>query len=375
MNMKPIIIYHANCADGFSGAWCFWRKYGHDADYVAASYAENAPDVTGRDVYLVDFSYKRDVVAAMIRIAASVTLIDHHKSAIDDLAELQGLATYTDLERSGATLAWDFLFPHEPRPLLLGHVEDRDLWRFRLAGTREIQAFVFSLDYTFEQWDRLMSADQVELLKMSAAGAAIERKHRKDVSEIVRASQRRMVIAGYDVPAANVPFTMASDAGAMMADGEPFAACYYDTDSGRKFSLRSSEAGVDVATIAELFGGGGHKHAAGFKVPFGHVLTEIDDSGLQLMCARTQVALTALGAALASFPKSASEACIEQAVRILQGRYAVGGIVAGESPDQVPSVLAERSEYFVDEAKAARTGVYQYRDTGSLETGEDHERQ
>jgi hypothetical protein len=54
-----------------------------------------------------------------------VTLIDHHKTALEDLAGLPSLHTFTDLERSGATLAWDYLFPDKPRPLLLGHIEDR----------------------------------------------------------------------------------------------------------------------------------------------------------------------------------------------------------------------------------------------------------
>ncbi len=32
------------------------------------------------------------------------------------------------------------------------------------------------------------------------------------------------------------------------------------------FSLRSEEGGQDVSEIAAMFGGGGHKHAAGFKL-------------------------------------------------------------------------------------------------------------
>lgn len=54
-----------------------------------------------------------------------------------------------------------------------------------------------------------------------------------------------------------------------MCKGEPFAACYMDDPSGRTFSLRSAEDGVDVSEIAKRYGGGGHKHAAGFKVAIG----------------------------------------------------------------------------------------------------------
>lgn len=284
--MKPLVIYHGNCADGFSAAWCFWRKFGVDAEYVAGVYQQSPPDVTGRDVYMVDFSYKRQVVEIMMKTARFVALIDHHKTAIEDLQPLfaeyeteylayggeRRVAWYCDLERSGATLAWDYLFPGEDRPLLLGHIEDRDLWRFKLSGTREIQAFVFSHEYSFDLWDKLMCADQVELLKMTATGAAIERKHHKDVAELVAVCKRRMLIGAYDVPVASLPYTLVSDAAHLMAQGEPFAACYWDTTEGRVFGLRATDEGIDVSEIAKQYGGGGHAKAAGFKVPRWHVL-------------------------------------------------------------------------------------------------------
>ena len=282
---RPLVIYHGNCADGFRDARCFWRKYGTTADYVAGVYSQKPPDVIGRDVFLVDFSYKRVVVEQMLEVANSVCLIDHHKTAIEDLRPLkeQEVATngnglgdrfgwFCDLNRSGATLAWDYLFPGEARPLLLGHVEDRDLWRFKLPGTREIQAYVFSHEYSFELWDKLMSANQVELLKMTAAGAAIERKHHKDVAELVSVCKRRMVIGGYEVPVANLPYTLASDAAHLMAQNEFFAACYWDTAEGRTFGLRAAATGIDVSEIAKQYGGGGHAAAAGFTVPRNHQL-------------------------------------------------------------------------------------------------------
>jgi oligoribonuclease NrnB/cAMP/cGMP phosphodiesterase (DHH superfamily) len=279
---RPLVIYHGNCADGFSAAWCFWRKYRDGADYLAGVYQQDPPDVSGRDVYLVDFSYKRQVVEKMLAEAHSVTLIDHHKTAIEDLQPLfmqdswtgepKQLAHFVDLNRSGATLAWDYLFPNEPRPLLLGHIEDRDLWRFKLPNTREIQANIFSYEYTFEQWARLMSADQADLLKMTVAGAAIERKHHKDIAELVGVCKRRMSIGGHVVPVASLPYTLVSDAAHLMAQGEPFAACYWDTPEGRVFGLRATEEGIDVSEVAKLYGGGGHAKAAGFKVPRDHLL-------------------------------------------------------------------------------------------------------
>jgi oligoribonuclease NrnB/cAMP/cGMP phosphodiesterase (DHH superfamily) len=270
---KPLIIYHKNCADGFTAAWCFFHKYQDNADYIPGVYANQLEvDVTNRDVYLVDFSYSRATVADMVSKAKSVTLIDHHKSALEDLAGLDGLIQFTDLNRSGAMLAWNFLFPDTKPPLLVQYVQDRDLWKFELAGSRKFAAGLFSYPYDFTIYNDIATGG-IEFIKILIdEGSAIERKHHKDIDELLKVTKRIMVIGGIPVPVANLPYTMSSDAGHQMAKGFPFAACYIDTEKGRVFSLRSSEDGYDVSEIAKQYGGGGHYHAAGFTVPRNHDL-------------------------------------------------------------------------------------------------------
>lgn len=301
---KLLVIYHGNCADGFGAAWAV-RNAIPDAEFYAGTYQAEPPDVAGRDVVFVDFSYKPNVLHELSRKARSMFVLDHHKSAADSLphsysSDHTGLSVYRmdrpectkaltfehiranqaqdhyelggyvmvyayfDMNRSGAGLAWDVFNPGKPRPALINHIEDRDLWRFALPGTREIQANVFSYPYDFATWDRLMSADPESL---RAEGEAIERKHFKDIAELVNVCRRRMWIGGVDVPVASLPYTLASDAGHLMAENEPFAACYWDTVDGRVFSLRSRQGGTDVSKIAQMYGGGGHANASGFKVP------------------------------------------------------------------------------------------------------------
>lgn len=215
---------------------------------------------------MVDFSYSRPVLMEMAQQAKSILVLDHHKTAADHLVHLPAnVRAVFDMERSGAMLAWDFFHPVTPPPTLLLHIQDRDLWRFALPHTREIQASVFSFPYDFAVWDSLMTEDVSRLV---SDGMAIERKHHKDIAELVRVMAREIEIAGHRVPAASLPYTMVSDAAAMMAVGKPFAACYWDTPDGRVFGLRSSPDGIDVALVAQQYGGGGHKHAAGFRVPF-----------------------------------------------------------------------------------------------------------
>ena len=109
-----------------------------------------------------------------------------------------------------------------------------------------------------------------------AEGKAIERKHHKDVAELVAAFRRELVIGGISIPVANLPYTLTSDAGHLMATQHPskMAACYWDTPNGRVFSLRSTDDGPDVSEIAKQYGGGGHSHASGFRVDYGHDLTK-----------------------------------------------------------------------------------------------------
>jgi oligoribonuclease NrnB/cAMP/cGMP phosphodiesterase (DHH superfamily) len=283
--MKPLVIYHGNCADGFTAAWAAWKFFGRGADYHPGFYGKEPPPVDGRDVFLVDFSYKRDVLAAMAAKARRIFVLDHHKTAEADLAGFlqikgdvsihnaarieSGIAAHFDMARSGAMITWNFFHPEIPAPWLVQYVQDRDLWKFEMTGSREIAAYIFAHEYTFENWERLYVEIQGldSRVDAIACGAAIEKKHHKDVAELVAAAQRRMHIAGFDVPVANLPYTMSSDAGHLMGKGEPFAACYFDTATHRVFSLRSDPDGQDVSRIAAQFGGGGHKHAAGFQIP------------------------------------------------------------------------------------------------------------
>lgn len=293
MNPLPICIYHGKCPDGFTAAWVV-NRYIAGIDFHPGIYGEAPPDVTGRDVILVDFSYKRPVLLAMAEQANSILILDHHKTAAEDLAGFEafenfrgwedwvnngghGIRAVFDMERSGAGLAWDFFFPLMHRPNLVDYAEDRDLWRFSLPSSREVNAYILAWEYTFQNWDSLNreTVGPGAIAAVAHLGAAIERKQHKDVAELVSVCRRRMLIGGIEVWGASLPYTLTSDAGHLMAQGEPFAACYWDTPAGRVFSLRSAEEGADVSAIAKSYGGGGHKHAAGFQIPYWR-LTEFE---------------------------------------------------------------------------------------------------
>lgn len=263
---KTLCIYHGDCFDGFASAWIVRKALGEErVDFYKGVYQQEPPNVRGKDVILVDFSYKRDAMKRMLETAKSVLVIDHHVSALENLRDLSEGLYFMDVEHSGSMLTWKWYFPDKEAPLLIQHVEDRDLWKFKLEGTKEIMASVGSYEMDFEVWDWLMETD---LERLRVEGIAICRAQIKWIKDAVLRTQRKMLIGGYEVDVANLPHSMASEGAGLLAAGRIFGACYYDGPEGRVFSLRSDAQGLDVAKVAEQYGGGGHIHAAGFKVSF-----------------------------------------------------------------------------------------------------------
>ena len=269
---KKLCIYHGNCLDGFAAAWSVRYALGDSVKFHKGIHQQPAPDVTDRDVILVDFSYKKEVIVNMLKTASSITILDHHISAAEDLSALlksEKLKGLFDMNKSGAMLAWQWFNPDRQPPALINYIQDRDLWLFKIDGSREINAALTSYPFDFKVWDSLMASNNHDLEVLKRDGEAIERRLQKDVKELIASGVRRMIIADYDVPVLNAPSAYVSDAGHIMSVGEPFAACYWDHRDGRSFSLRSNNDGVDVAEVAKRYGGGGHKQSAGFTVAIG----------------------------------------------------------------------------------------------------------
>jgi oligoribonuclease NrnB/cAMP/cGMP phosphodiesterase (DHH superfamily) len=267
---KTLVIYHANCLDGFGAAVAAHMHFsalGIEVDYYAAKHGHEPPDCRGRDVYVVDFSYHRDTLKQLCAVAEQVTVLDHHITAQNDLEGLSeehaNLTVVFDMDRSGAVITWEHLH-RTPVPQLLLHVQDRDLWLFSLEGSDEINTALMSHPFTFELWQSLIDEPQ-KLQQLRIEGETLNRFRRQLVDQY----KLRAVlgtIAGYQVPVVNAPHAIISDLLGELAEGHPFAAGYQDMGARRSWSLRSrKEGGVDVAKVAELFGGGGHRNAAGFN--------------------------------------------------------------------------------------------------------------
>ena len=131
---------------------------GDQAEYIAVQHGESPPELPDSSrVTIVDFSYPRDVLIAMRERMESLRVLDHHKTAAQDLAGLDFVTI--DMQKSGAMLAWEYWFPGESAPLLLQYIQDRDLWLFHLKNSSEISAALRSYPKNFEVWNSLSVDD------------------------------------------------------------------------------------------------------------------------------------------------------------------------------------------------------------------------
>lgn len=268
---RPLVIYHSGCRDGWCAAWVCrtaLRTSGQYPYFHEGVYGQPPPPVAGRDVVMVDFSYPREVMEQIADEAASLVVLDHHRTAraaLDGFGDGRGNVRVTfDMNRSGAGLAWDHYRPGQPRPWLVDYVEDRDLWRHALPDGPAINAYIGTLPFEFEAWDTEHAIGSARGAAVS--GRVVEAKIHQYIKE-VRKNAERTEFEGWDVPIVNAPQVDISELVGFMANGETLAMGWWRGNGVFNYSLRTKREDIDVSALAKLYGGGGHRAAAGFQSP------------------------------------------------------------------------------------------------------------
>ena len=270
---NPLVVYHAGCMDGVAAAWCFWRQHKEFEYYPGVYQKDMKLDLqlfADRNVYIVDFSYPLKETKQILVVCKSLTMLDHHESFFKML-ELLGnhpkLNTYYCTNKnSGCIIAWDFLNPSRVPPKALLHIQDRDLWKFELPFTKEINAALFLEEYTdFEVFDAAIC----DLEQLIAVGSVLVLDQAKRTKKTARGAQE---VDG--IWSVNAPRDLVSEVGNLLCkipleSGE--LPLYVDRWNVSKNILEHSLRSIgdsDVSIIAKKYGGGGHKNAAGYKEKF-----------------------------------------------------------------------------------------------------------
>ncbi len=295
--MTTSIIYHDNCPDGFTAYWWLRRTLEiHDPSEeiigIPASYSKDfvLSNLVHHKVYMVDIFLDAPSMLAIRFMADSCLVLDHHQTALElskssnfdrwamwnnideAIYELAGSSDkpgnfniVLDMNYSGAGLVAEWCGREYPQ--FIDHVEDRDLWKFKLADTKPVFAAVTSRAYDLATWDIIATTNIDDLIR---EGEGIERYRQQVVKSIAETAYVKRIL-GYEVWCVTAPYALGSDVAGYLAAKHPetpFAAYYVDYGDRHKYGLRSRPDGADVAVLAQMLGGGGHKHASGFEIEF-----------------------------------------------------------------------------------------------------------
>lgn len=164
MKYQPdVVIMHFPCDDGWTAALVVQRYLTENklkSTFAPGNY-DNKDDaywldlVRGKNVLVVDFSFKGPLRKKLETACESMLILDHHASAkIEYGSEARSFDEYikqanyfegirADLEddkiimlladdKCGSSMAWAFFFPNKKRPKLIDYIEDQDLGKRQL---------------------------------------------------------------------------------------------------------------------------------------------------------------------------------------------------------------------------------------------------
>jgi oligoribonuclease NrnB/cAMP/cGMP phosphodiesterase (DHH superfamily) len=295
-SQTDICIYHRNCGDGFCCAWLVWSTVGdyglQDIEYIALgpSTKINEQDLekfAGKNILVVDLSFSEDDLLDIQKVARSVLVLDHHKTAAAALKDLD-FAIF-DEDECGASLLYREMQAQHPHyfdgemPSIIDFVKDRDLWNWNVEYSHEVNAYLQTLAFEFSVWyfvaEELNSAagfrqirEKGSMILETQNRMADELAEYANLVELYTGPERGNTVRAKVVNCSVRELISMTGHRILELETEKpdnkrvEVAIMYSIfpDGGLLFSVRSVPS-FDASVIASAWGGGGHKNACGFK--------------------------------------------------------------------------------------------------------------
>ena len=270
------VFYHNDLDGRCAGAIVahFTGNYNPE-DYFEVDYVMDlsvVPVSDGEVVYFVDYSFKENTLGFLKSLqerGCQIIWIDHHTSSINlckahpELALINGIRSD---EWSGAALTWDYCSDFE-RPDCVNYVSDYDCWKFQY----EPQTTFFKLgietvkyDALDDIWERLFGDMWVfEIGYLIVTGRTIKGYVDKTNDYYREHYAYETEIAGHKCLVVNQETN--SWVFGSKYNEYPLVMVWVFDGTQYVYSIFSSNPEIDCSKIAESYGGGGHKGAAGFS--------------------------------------------------------------------------------------------------------------
>lgn len=289
-----IVVYHDSCPDGIASLWAVKRHLPNIQ--VASCKAGNVHTMdlemfADKCVIFVDICPNMDTLESISGVAQWVTILDHHKSALDDYEKYHGkkaslgqiynnVEIYFDMSRAGCQMTWDYfnpsIAPDKTRPWFVNYIADRDLWQWKLPYSKEYNTAFYDLKYlTPDKINLLYEMDNKTKETIKQYGIDTLIKFNTEVNNhclnaiISMAGEYKcwLLSCGYEHRSevgnklSQIPFPDGS-----MPD---FTAIWTsDPKSNDKWISLRNTSNLDLGIVCKSFdiAGGGHPRAAGFTI-------------------------------------------------------------------------------------------------------------
>ena len=266
LSKDVVVLYHGDCTDGFSAAWVAWNKFGDKAEYLGIDPDESSiSGLVGKELYMLDVVY-RNGLDKLLKNNKKIVAIDHH---ITNKEFVKLIPDHLfDIGHSAAVLAWKYFYGSKPVPKLLNYVEDIDLWKLKMPYTNEVSSSMDILDFSFDNWSCLARdfENESKFKEYVTRGKVIHAYQNKLIERLTTNNLNLVEFLGHKVYAVNSP-NFGSQIGNILAEKlSSLGIVWYEQNDGSIHVSLGSAGNIDVSKIAEKFGGGGHKHSAGFSV-------------------------------------------------------------------------------------------------------------
>jgi len=270
-----VVLYHSNCIDGFTSAFCCWyfisinNLFKNNVRFIPVSYLDKPPDLRNKNVLICDFSFKNIIIKQLINDTKKLLILDHHKSALIELKDIDDKYKVFDMNHCGAFITWKYFFPNSSVPKFIEYVEDNDLWLKKLPNTEEFTYFIKTIDYKFEEYKKFLDNEYIESTVFPyGKGMVIQNNNyintisKKAINYFMEINNKYYFVSHVNSD------ILKNEIGNNLLKKFPninFSAIYtHNTlENNTGFSLRSDLDRTDVSKIAEYFLGGGHRNAAG----------------------------------------------------------------------------------------------------------------
>lgn len=278
------IFYHHPCVDGNMGfviAKQYYEKLGKEVKYEPCGIGKiNIDGIENECILFIDITVNKQIMVKLME-KNKILILDHHKTAMENLKDIPEANKVFDMKKSGATLAWNYFHPTEEAPLVVKYVEDRDIWTRKLKNNELFYAWFYKLPSTYEEYVKyfdnnlfsdaigLNTNEETELVGTKAGNyRQVDEYYIKEALNYTSTPQFLEIGDKYYYVANTNSMVLKSEIGNLLFEKYKlidFSCVTSNNMNNTHISLRSIPTAADVGEVAKVYGGGGHSEASGIK--------------------------------------------------------------------------------------------------------------